>query len=64
MLTGDNEMVARNICAQVGIDPSKLLLGTDLAQMSDEQLDRVVGQTAIFARVSPAQKNRIALSSR
>jgi P-type Mg2+ transporter len=62
VLTGDNEMVARNICAQVGIDTSKLLLGADLAQMSDEQLDMVVGQTSIFARVSPAQKNRIILS--
>jgi len=62
VLTGDNELVARNICGQVGIDTSHIVLGEQLAQMSDEQLDQVVGETDIFARVSPAQKNRIILA--
>ncbi len=62
VLTGDNEMVARNICGQVGIDTSHIMLGEQLAHLSDEQLDGVVGETDILARVSPAQKNRIILS--
>ena len=59
ILTGDNELVARHICSAVGLDVSRILLGSQLDQITDSALAHVVEQTTVFARVSPAQKNRI-----
>jgi Mg2+-importing ATPase len=62
ILTGDNELVTQHICAQVGLDSGRIILGADLERMSDPALAHVVEQTSVFARVSPAQKNRIILA--
>jgi P-type Mg2+ transporter len=59
ILTGDNELVTRHICRQVGIDGDKIVLGADLERMDDVALARVADQAQVFARVSPAQKHRI-----
>ncbi|MGN6811816.1 MAG: magnesium-translocating P-type ATPase [Thermomicrobiales bacterium] len=59
ILTGDNELVARHVCAQVGLPDARLVLGTDLDRISDAALGAVAEATTVFARVSPAQKNRI-----
>ena len=59
ILTGDNERVARHVCAQVGLDGSRVVLGAELEKISDTALAQVAEGVAIFARVSPAQKNRI-----
>jgi len=66
ILTGDNELVTQHICSQVGLDSGRIVLGTELEKISDPALAHIVEQTSIFARVSPAQKNRIiiALKSR
>jgi Mg2+-importing ATPase len=66
ILTGDNELVTRHVCSQVGLDGGKIVLGSELDHMSDAALAHVVEQVNVFARVSPAQKNRIimALKSR
>lgn len=62
ILTGDNELVTEHICSQVGLDVGRIILGDELERMSDPALAHVVEQTAVFARVSPAQKNRIILA--
>lgn len=62
ILTGDNDLVAAHVCGQVGLDASRIVLGDDLERMSDSALQHVAEQTAIFARVSPAQKNRVILA--
>jgi Mg2+-importing ATPase len=62
ILTGDNELVTQHICAQVGLDSGRVILGADLEKLSDPALAHLVEQTSIFARVSPAQKNRIILA--
>jgi len=62
ILTGDNELVTQHICSQVGLDGGRIILGKDLERMTDTALAHVVEQTSIFARVSPAQKNRIILA--
>jgi len=62
IITGDGELVTRHVCAQVGIDPGKIVLGSELERMSDTALAHVAEATTIFARVSPAQKNRILLA--
>lgn len=59
ILTGDNELVARHVCAQVGLEVDSLVLGDAIDGMSDPALGHVAEQTTVFARVSPAQKNRI-----
>jgi len=62
ILTGDNELVTRHVCEKVGLDGGRIVLGSDLDHMSDAALSQVVEQVNVFARVSPAQKNRIILA--
>jgi P-type Mg2+ transporter len=62
ILTGDSELVVRHVCTQVGIDPGHIVRGDELDQISDAALPYVAEQTTIFARVSPAQKNRVILA--
>jgi len=62
ILTGDNELVTQHICSQVGLDAGRIVLGTELEKMSDPALAHIAEQTSVFARVSPAQKNRIILA--
>ena len=59
IITGDNELVTRNICDAVGLDPGSIVLGEEVERMSDPALGAVAERTAVFARVSPIQKNRI-----
>ena len=62
ILSGDNELVTRHVCSQVGLDPGRMVLGEELDRMTDAALAHMAEQTTIFARVSPAQKNRIILA--
>ena len=62
ILTGDNELVTKHVCSQVGLDSERIILGDELEGMTDPALAHVVEQTSVFARVSPAQKNRIILA--
>jgi Mg2+-importing ATPase len=62
ILTGDNELVTRHVCMQVGLATDSIVLGDELDRMSDTALAHVAEQTSAFARVSPAQKNRIILA--
>ena len=58
IITGDSELVARHVCGQVGIDGDRIVLGTEIEGMTDGALAVVAERTNVFARVSPAQKNR------
>ena len=59
VLTGDNDIVTRKICRDVGIPFQQVLLGNELEQMSDEELSAQLAETSIFAKLSPIQKSRI-----
>jgi Mg2+-importing ATPase len=59
VLTGDNDLVARKVCSEVGLDTAHVLLGADVEQMDDEQLAEAAETTTLFARLSPAHKQRI-----
>jgi Mg2+-importing ATPase len=59
ILTGDSELVAAHVCKSVGLDASTMLLGADVDKLSDPALGQRAEHTSVFARVSPAQKNRI-----
>ena len=59
MLTGDNDLVTRKVCTEVGINAEKIVLGSQVETMSDAQLAEAVETTDVFARLSPAHKQRI-----
>jgi Mg2+-importing ATPase len=59
ILTGDNELVTRAICKHVAIPTKHVLLGRQLAKLSDPALADVVERTTVFARLSPTDKERI-----
>jgi Mg2+-importing ATPase len=59
ILTGDNELVTRYICDQVGIEAGRIVLGDDLYDLDEIALGRIADRANIVARVSPAQKHRI-----
>ena len=59
VLTGDNDLVSRKICSEVGIDTDVTLLGTQVEKMTDAELADKAGEVTLFARLSPAHKQRI-----
>src|SRR5665647_703503 len=59
VLTGDNEIVAKKICRDVGIPIQHILLGNEIAQLSDEDISQKLDETSILAKLSPIQKSRI-----
>jgi Mg2+-importing ATPase len=59
VLTGDNDLVTRKVCTEVGINAEKIVLGTDVEGMSDLQLSEAVSTTDVFARLSPSHKQRV-----
>lgn len=59
VLTGDNEIVTKKICRDVGIPIQHVLLGNAVEQMNDVELTQKIDETSIFAKLSPLQKSRI-----
>lgn len=61
MITGDHLITATAIAKELGIwkEGSNGILGEELDQMTDKELDETVKNTAVFARVSPNHKLRI-----
>ena len=59
ILTGDNELVARHVCEQVGLANPTIILGDDLERTTDTALQVLAEEATVFARVSPMQKHRI-----
>ena len=59
VLTGDNDLVTRKVCSEVGIHAEKILLGSQIEILTDEQLAGEVENTDVFARLSPAHKKRV-----
>jgi len=64
ILTGDNEIITRKICEDVGISVSRILLGGEIEKLSDEELDKEVEGISVFAKLSPYDKERIIKSLR
>jgi len=62
IVTGDSDLVTRHVCHQVGLNSCEVILGDDIAGMSDTALDHVVENAHAFARITPAQKTRILLA--
>jgi Mg2+-importing ATPase len=59
ILTGDNEYVTRSVCEKLGFEIKGLVTGEQIVHVDNVALARVVEETNVFARVTPAQKDRI-----
>ncbi|MDY7788188.1 magnesium-translocating P-type ATPase [Burkholderia ubonensis] len=59
VLTGDNPTVTIKVCRQVGLEPGKPVLGTEVDALDDATLAQVVERTTVFAKLTPLQKARI-----
>jgi Mg2+-importing ATPase len=59
ILTGDNDLISRKVCRDVGLEPDPMLLGEAVEKMSDAELADAAEKTTLFARLTPAHKQRI-----
>jgi Mg2+-importing ATPase len=59
VLTGDNELVTAKICREVRLEQHGVLLGSDIERMSDKALAEAVESHNVFAKLTPAHKERI-----
>ena len=59
ILTGDNHLISRKVCKDVGLSADPMLLGADIDRMSDAELAGAANGTVLFARLSPAHKQRV-----
>jgi Mg2+-importing ATPase len=59
ILTGDNDIVTRKICREVGLAVDRIVLGSEIANLSPDALAGLAETATVFAKVSPAQKAAI-----
>lgn len=62
VITGDNELVTRHVCTELGLTVTGMLTGAEIQQLDDHALMAQVEKVNLFCRVAPAQKNRIILA--
>ncbi|MFZ4115207.1 MAG: magnesium-translocating P-type ATPase [Chthoniobacterales bacterium] len=62
ILTGDNAIVTRKICKDVGIEVEEVITGDQILSLSEEELGTLAEKNSVFARLSPSQKERIILA--
>jgi len=59
IMTGDNQYVTKKIAHDVGLNTDIIITGAQMDAMADAALAQQAEQGAIFAHVSPEQKNRV-----
>ncbi|WP_371618487.1 magnesium-translocating P-type ATPase [Streptomyces sp. NBC_00454] len=59
VVTGDNELVAARVCADVGLTVGHVVSGAEIDTLDDAQLRALAARTTVFAKVNPVQKARI-----
>src|SRR5208282_1099694 len=59
ILTGDNQLISRKVCRDVGLVPDPMLLGLDVEKLPDADLADAAEKATLFARLSPAHKERV-----
>ncbi|APU99940.1 magnesium-translocating P-type ATPase [Sphingobacterium sp. B29] len=59
VLTGDNEIITRKICMDVGIPVDRIVNGNELDSIPDTELNQCVDEVSVFAKLSPLQKVRV-----
>ncbi|TAN16964.1 MAG: magnesium-translocating P-type ATPase [Chitinophagaceae bacterium] len=64
VLTGDNDVVTRKICKEVGLDARHIITGNEINDLDDKELGQLAERTVVFAKLNPMQKTRIIQSLR
>lgn len=64
VLTGDNELVTRSVCRQVGLQINELITGEKIAEMSDKELGKVAEAHDVFVKLNPQQKAQLTTALR
>lgn len=59
VLTGDNAVITRKICRDVGLEAGEPLCGSEIARLDDSELSRLVETRTLFCRLTPQQKSRV-----
>lgn len=59
ILTGDNELITRKICHEVGLVVNRVLLGSQIDEFDDVRLSTELVNTEIFVKMTPQQKARV-----
>jgi Mg2+-importing ATPase len=59
ILTGDNPLVTRKICSDVGLDAARIVTAEEMERMTSEDFARAAEEAPVFARLTPDQKERI-----
>ena len=59
ILTGDNAYATKNICSIVGLRSDNIIIGSQLDEMSDDELKKKIEEVDVFARLNPMQKERV-----
>jgi Mg2+-importing ATPase len=62
ILTGDNDLVTRKICRDVGLDVEHIVLGPDLRGLDDSAVGAIASEHVVFAKLTPDDKTRIVRS--
>jgi len=62
ILTGDNAIVTRKICKDVGLEVHEVITGDQILCLNEEDLGVIAEKNNVFARLSPSQKERIILA--
>jgi Mg2+-importing ATPase len=62
IMTGDNQYVTQKVARDVGLGAERIVTGNQVDTMDDAALAYQAENGAIFARVSPEQKNRVILA--
>ncbi|MGM0156606.1 magnesium-translocating P-type ATPase [Enterococcus sp. AZ191] len=64
VLTGDNELVTRSVCRQVGLEINELITGEKISEMNDRELAQVAEDHEVFVKLNPQQKARLTTALR
>lgn len=64
ILTGDNSLVTKKVCKDVGIESAKVYTGEELSKLSAQDFSRTVNEYDVFAKLSPSQKEQVIHSLR
>jgi P-type Mg2+ transporter len=59
IITGDNEVVTRKICKEVGLLVDEAMSGKDVDALTDAELANAAERTTIFTKMSPLEKSRV-----
>lgn len=59
VLTGDNAVVARKVCKDLGLQVDRVIIGGEIDDVTDEMLADLAEKTTVFAKLNPLQKARI-----